>query len=90
MKRRDGNMTNLSDKLIPDLYAGIEPNVGAANIRLGLNFDYFIRKIDYINVKKNDVNIRNSSFDIHYEYYDKNIMENLIIKTKDIWCIYNE
>ena len=83
-------MTNLSDKLIPDLYAGIEPNVGAANIRLGLNFDYFIRKIDYINVKKNDVNIRNSSFDIHYEYYDKNIRENLIIKTKDIWCIYNE
>lgn len=90
MKRGDGNMTDLSYRVIPDLYAGIEPNVGAANIKLGLSFDYFIRKIYYINVEKNDVNIRNSSFDIHYEYYDKNIRENLIIKTKDIWCIYNE
>lgn len=83
-------MTDLGYRVIPDLYAGIEPNVGAANIKLGLSFDYFIRKIDYINVEKDDVNIRNSSFDIHYEYYDKNIRENLIIKTKDIWCIYNE
>ena len=83
-------MTDLGYRVIPDLYAGIEPNVGAANIKLGLSFDYFIRKIDYINVEKDDVNIRNSSFDIHYEYYDKNISENLIIKTKDIWCIYNE
>ena len=83
-------MTDLGYRVIPDLYAGIEPNVGAANIKLGLSFDYFIRKMDYINVEKNDVNIRNSSFDIHYEYYDKNIRENLIIKTKDIWCIYNE
>ncbi len=90
MKHGDGNMTDLSYRVIPDLYAGIEPNVGAANIKLGLSFDYFIRKIDYINVEKDDVNIRNSSFDIHYEYYDKNIRENLIIKTKDIWCIYNE
>ena len=53
MKHGDGNMTDLGYRVIPDLYAGIEPNVGAANIRLGLNFDYFIRKIDYINVKKN-------------------------------------
>ena len=83
-------MTDLGYRVIPDLYAGIEPNVGAANIKLGLSFDYFIRKMDYINVEKDDVNIRNSSFDIHYEYYDKNIRENLIIKTKDIWCIYNE
>ena|GEM_PF-3481392 len=83
-------MTDLGYRVIPDLYAGIEPNVGAANIKLGLSFDYFIRKIDYINVEKDDVNIRNSSFDIHYEYYNKNIRENLIIKTKDIWCIYNE
>ena len=90
MKHGDGNMTDLGYRVIPDLYAGIEPNVGAANIKLGLSFDYFIRKIDYINVEKDDVNIRNSSFDIHYEYYDKNISENLIIKTKDIWCIYNE
>ena len=90
MKHGDGNMTDLGYRVIPDLYAGIEPNVGAANIKLGLSFDYFIRKIDYINVEKDDVNIRNSSFDIHYEYYDKKIIENLIIKTKDIWCIYNE
>jgi len=55
MKHGDGNMTDLSYRVIPDLYAGIEPNVGAANIRLGLSFDYFIRKIDYINVEKNDV-----------------------------------
>ena len=90
MKHGDGNMTDLGYRVIPDLYAGIEPNVGAANIKLGLSFDYFIRKIEYINVEKDDVNIRNSSFDIHYEYYDKKIRENLIIKTKDIWCIYNE
>ena len=44
MKHGDGNMTDLSYKLIPDLYAEIEPNVGAANINLGLNFDYFIKK----------------------------------------------
>ena len=60
MKHGDGNMTDLGYRVIPDLYAGIEPNVGAANIKLGLSFDYFIRKIDYINVEKDDVNIRNS------------------------------
>ena len=83
-------MTDLSDKLIPDLYAEIEPNVGAANINLGLNFDYFIKKVDYINVEEHDVSIRNCSLGILYEDYDENMRENLIIKTKDIWCIYNE
>lgn len=83
-------MNKNSYKIIPDLSAQINPGIGAANIKLGLNFDFFIKNIDYIYVEKNDVNIRNVFFDMPYEDYDENMMENLIIKTKDVWCIYNE
>ncbi len=90
MKQGDGSMIDLSCKVIPDLYAEIEPNIGAANIRLGLDFGYFIKNIDYINVTDNDVTVRNIALDIPYENYDTSIKENKIIKTKNIWCIYHK
>ena len=90
MKQGDGSMIDLSCKVIPDLYAEIEPNIGAANIRLGLNFSYFIKNIDYINVTDNDVTVRNIALDIPYENYDTSMKENKIIKTKNIWCIYHK
>jgi len=83
-------MIDLSCKVIPDLYAEIEPNIGAANIRLGLDFSYFIKNIDYINVIDNDVTVRNIALDIPYENYDTSMKENKIIKTKNIWCIYHK
>lgn len=83
-------MIDLSCKVIPDLYAEIEPNIGAANIRLGLDFGYFIKNIDYINVTDNDVTVRNIALDIPYENYDTSMKENKIIKTKNIWCIYHK
>ena len=83
-------MIDLSCKVIPDLYAEIEPNIGAANIRLGLDFSYFIKNIDYINVTDNDVTVRNIALDIPYENYDTSMKENKIIKTKNIWCIYHK
>ena len=90
MKQGDGSMIDLSCKVIPDLYAEIEPNIGAANIRLGLDFGYFIKNIDYINVTDNDVTVRNIALDIPYENYDTSMKENKIIKTKNIWCIYHK
>lgn len=90
MKQGDGSMIDLSYKIIPDLYAEIEPNISAANIKLGLNFSYFINNIDYINVTDNDVMVRNIALGVPYENYDISMKENTIIKTKNIWCIYHK
>ena len=84
MKQGDGSMIDLSYKIIPDLYAEIEPNISAANIKLGLNFSYFINNIDYINVTDNDVMVRNIALGVPYENYDISMKENTIIKNKNI------